>query len=334
MTDQEFDAQAQAPGPSRTPDPALPVPVTQGQSAAIALVAAELDTQVATAKQYPRDASKAIKTAIQMATWDKDVASSCIYAKPAGGQVVRGCSIRLAEIMISCWGNIRVQPRIVEMDGSWVTVECDVWDLESNVKTGWVCRRRLTDKYGKRYAENVVENTIAAATAIAMRNATFKSIPKAYADIVYAACAKVIVGDAKSLAEQRTNVLRELEKLGALRPRILSTLGVATVDLIDGDMLVTLKGLGNAIRDGEIAVDEAFPDPTAGQPAVPPDAKGVAAVRDRLKTANDPAPAAKTQPAAGPAAAPVGEPEPDKPLHQDVARLNAMLLDEDAQADK
>src|SRR5690348_8345851 len=138
------------------------LPVVQN-TAALVQLKAELDIQVATAKAYPRDPIKCIEQAIKMATFNPDIANGCVYAKPIGPrEVLRGPSIRLAEIMISTWGNMRVTPRITEMDQRWVTVETEVWDLESNVKVAWPCRRRLTDKYGRPYKESVVENTVAA----------------------------------------------------------------------------------------------------------------------------------------------------------------------------
>lgn len=49
---------------------------------------ANVDSQVATAKQYPRSIKRSIDNSIVMATMDYETAQSCGYALPRGGKPI------------------------------------------------------------------------------------------------------------------------------------------------------------------------------------------------------------------------------------------------------
>src|ERR1700677_598981 len=104
------------------------------------LARAELDTQISTAKAYPRSSTSAVEYATQLATMDEATAQSCFYCLPrkekdGTKKEIRGASIRLAEIIMCAWGNLHVASRIIENDGRHVTAEGVAWDLQTNVKS-------------------------------------------------------------------------------------------------------------------------------------------------------------------------------------------------------
>ena len=66
--------------------------------AMVAVARAEIDTQIATARAYPRSLKRFRETATTMATLDEKTAASCFYALPRGGKSIMGPSARLAEI--------------------------------------------------------------------------------------------------------------------------------------------------------------------------------------------------------------------------------------------
>ena len=74
-----------------------------------ALERANVDTQVATAKKYPRDMRRSLDDSIVMATLDKETAQSCGYALPRGNKPITGPSVHLAKIIVSNWGNMRTE---------------------------------------------------------------------------------------------------------------------------------------------------------------------------------------------------------------------------------
>src|ERR1700733_9514280 len=77
---------------------------------------AQINQQVATAHAYPRSIDRFQKRAMQMVSLNEETAASCIYIRPVGGgKFAEGMSIRMAEIVGNCYGNLRVQAFIVEM---------------------------------------------------------------------------------------------------------------------------------------------------------------------------------------------------------------------------
>lgn len=94
---------------------------------------ANVDSQVATAKQYPRDLKRAISNSIVMATMDVQTAQSMSYALPRGGKPITGPSVHLAKLIVSNWGNIRAEAKVVAVTDKQVISRGTCWDLENNV---------------------------------------------------------------------------------------------------------------------------------------------------------------------------------------------------------
>src|SRR5262245_66016358 len=60
---------------------------------------AQIDTQIATARAYPRSVRTAINNILTLATLDEQTAVECVYVLSRGKKPVRGPSVRLAEIV-------------------------------------------------------------------------------------------------------------------------------------------------------------------------------------------------------------------------------------------
>ena len=219
----------------------------------------EVDIQIVTAKRFPRSVTAFIQQAETLATLNADVAASCFYALPRGGKSIEGPSARLAEICASCWGHMRIQARIVDEDERFVTARGESWDMQNNVAIGYEVRRRITDKSGRKYQDDMVGVTSNAAASIALRNAVFKVIPSAFWRPIYEKCRKVAIGDAKTLVNRRADQLLYFQKMGVDEARVLVVLGVKGVEDITLDHMGTLRGLATAIKEGDTTVDEAFP---------------------------------------------------------------------------
>lgn len=97
-----------------------------------------------------------------------------------------------------------------------------------------------------------------AACAIAMRNALFKVVPAALVKKVMAKAKLVSIGKANSLEESRQKMLDYFKKLGVEDKNIFDYLSISKVEEIDTDMLVELRGLANAIKEGTTTVQETF----------------------------------------------------------------------------
>ena len=236
------------------------------ESAVIRRVDPEVDIQVATAKTYPRSIARFRQQAMSMATMDEATAEGCFYAVPRAGKTIEGPSVRLAEICVSAWGNCRAETRVTHEDDQFVYAEAVTWDLETNVAIKVQTRRRITDKNGKKYGADMIGTTANAASSIALRNAILRIVPGVYVRAIYEESRRVAIGDVKTLAVKRANMMEHFGKMGVTPDRVLATIGKPSVDDIDLADLATLKGLATAIKDGDTNVDEAFPvtAPTVG----------------------------------------------------------------------
>lgn len=223
-----------------------------------ALTRSEIDVQIATAKQYPRNLAKVLNNIETLATMDEEIAGSCFYTLRRQGKVIEGPSIRMAEIIASSWGNLRVQARIIGNDGKMITAQGVCHDLESNYATSTEVKRRITDKYGKTYSEDMQVVTGNAACAIAMRNALFKVVPAALVKKVVEKAKKVSLGESMTLESSRAKMLAYFKTIGVDEKQIFDYLSVEKTDEIDIDMVVELRGLATAIKEGTTTVKEAF----------------------------------------------------------------------------
>jgi len=270
------------------PTKVLAVPVLES------LQRGEIDMQIQTAKKYPRSLKDVTERAIMVATTDEDTAASCLYALPRADKKIEGGSVRLAEIIAQTWTNLRIGARVIGEDAKHVTSQAFCHDLETNVAITMEKKRRITNKHGKRFNEDMIVVTSNAASSIALRDVIFKVVPKVYWKPVLDAARQVAIGDASTLEERRTKLLGYFAKLGVFEDRLLKAIQKASVREITREDLAELKGLAQAIKDGDLTVDAAFPEePKAGEPA-----KGrTATVADKAKkVADDVAPTAPPPP--------------------------------------
>lgn len=231
-----------------------------------AMERAEVDIQIATAKQYPRDLQVALNKIETYATMDKETAEDCFYVlrrKGAGGQdtVIEGLSVRMAEIIAGAWGNLRVATRIIGNDGKVIIAQAVCHDLETNFAVSKEVRRRITSKDGRTFSEDMQVVTGNAAASIAFRNAVLAVIPKAVTKKVISEVKKVALGQSIDLEQSRQNVLSYFNKIGVTQEQLFFYLGVKTIAEIDKQMIFELRATANAIKEGTTSVDESFVKP-------------------------------------------------------------------------
>ncbi len=221
---------------------------------------AAVDVQVATARRFPRSITTFIRRATEMATLTPEIAASCVYALPRGGKSIEGPSARLAEIVASAWGNLRIQAGATDNDDKYITARGEAWDVESNVAIGFEVRRRITNQRGETYNDDMITVTGNAAASIALRNAVFKVVPSSFWKPIYQKCRQVIAGDARTFASRRDEMVKAFGVMGVTPERLVIALGLKGVADITLDHMVTLTGVYNALKDGETTIEEAFPE--------------------------------------------------------------------------
>lgn len=232
--------------------------LTDGAGALSAVDKASIDMQIATAKQYPRSVTKALHEALTLATVDEETAGSMFYALPRSGKNIEGPSARLAEIMAYSWGNLRVDADIVAEDRTTVTAMGTCFDLEKNVAVRVRVKRRITDKNGRRFNEDMIGVTSNAAISIALRNSVFKVIPRSMVERIYQAARKASIGKGGTMQQKRQAAASLFAKMGVTEAELFGLLNVRGWDDVGEDELILLRGTFNAIKEGESTVERIF----------------------------------------------------------------------------
>jgi len=237
---------------------------------------AEVNQQIATAHRFPRSITGFRRKVYEMVTLDVETAESCIYAIPRDGKIIDGPSIRFAEILLVGWGNYRAATEVTDIGERFITAEGVFFDLETNGAIKAKTMRRIVGKStpqnpnGKRFGDDMIATTGNAAASIALRNAVTRGIPKALWKELFDEAKKVAGGSAQTFGVRRDKVIKELGIQGATPDQIFALLGVKGVDDLQTEHLVHLRGLQNAIKDGEVSVDEVFGQPLKPGQVVPP----------------------------------------------------------------
>lgn len=221
---------------------------------------ANVDSQVATAKQYPRDLTRSVNNSIVMATMDYATAQSCGYVLPRGGKPITGPSVHLAKLLVSNWGNMRAEAKVVQITDKQVISRGTCWDLENNVATAFEVRRSIVGKNGNRFSDDMITVTGNAANAIAYRNAVFSVIPKAIVDKVYQAAQRCITGDLsdeeKVISRRKKCIDFFKDEYGINEQEVVMLCGKQTVNQIKADQIALLLGITQSLKDGDTTVDE------------------------------------------------------------------------------
>lgn len=223
-----------------------------------AIEKANVDIQVSTAKQYPRDIRRCVDNSVVLATMNLATAQTCGYALPRGGKPITGPSVHLAKILVSNWGNMRTEAKVVQITDRQIISRGTAWDLETNVASAFEVRRSIVGKDGKRFSDDMITVTGNAANSIAYRNAVFAVIPKGIVDRVYSAAQKMITGDLSNcdlLLKKRTEILNTFKNdYKITEEEVIKICGKETVNQINSDSIALLIGTLQSLKDGDTNV--------------------------------------------------------------------------------
>lgn len=220
---------------------------------------ANIDVQVATAKQYPRSISRCANNVVAIVTMDKNTAQSCGYALPRGGKPITGPSVHLAKIIAQQYGNMRAEAKVVEITDKQVVSRGTAWDLESNYAVSFEVRRSIVGRNG-RFSDDMITVAGNAANAIAYRNAVLTLVPKPIVDKAYQAAQHLITGDLSNeemLIKRRDGAIKHfVDTYGISEEEVIKLCGKYTVNQIQADEIALLLGIAQSLKDGDTTVEE------------------------------------------------------------------------------
>ena len=224
-----------------------------------------VQAQVSIAKAYPRDLEVSIAKAQKAISLSQSLSESCIYAFKRGGKMITGPSIRLAEVMLSYWGNMHFGTQILgeTKDGRFIEVQAIVIDRETNnVCLQPVMRSIMTSakdgKLPQKFSNDMIAVTASAACSIALRQAAFRAIGKQYADDLYEHAKLVALGKGKENVDIREKAISMFEKSGIASDKIFNYFKITKKEELTQEHLEKMVGIKTSIKDGLLTKEQAF----------------------------------------------------------------------------
>lgn len=234
---------------------------------------AEAQGKLVIAKRFPRDEVAAYAKAMQ-ACQRPSMAAKAFYSFPRGGQTVEGPTIRFAEELARCWGNIDYGIKELSQDDGKSEMQAYAWDLETNAQsvqnfTNPHQREKTDRKTRTTVMENltsqrdIYENNANMATR-RLRSRLLAILPSWFVEDAIAECKKTIAGKNDTpLIDRVKNMVVQFAKLGVSQSQIEKRLK-KKVDTMNADDFTEFIGIYNAIKNGESKVADWFEsDPVA-----------------------------------------------------------------------
>lgn len=228
---------------------------------------AEAQGKLVIAKRFPRDEVAAYAKAIQ-ACQRPAMAAKAFYSFPRGGQVVEGPTIRFAEELARCWGNIDYGIKELSQDDGKSEMQAYAWDLETNAQSVQNFTNPHQREQGKKMValtsqRDIYENNANMATR-RLRSRILAILPAWFVEDAIAECKKTLAGkNDMPLIDRVKNMVVQFAKLGVSQSQIERRLK-KKVDSMNADDFTQFIGIFNAIKQGESKIADWFEsDPVA-----------------------------------------------------------------------
>lgn len=222
---------------------------------------AEAQGKLLIAKRFPRDEVAAYAKAIQ-ACQRESMASKAFYAFPRGGQTVEGPTIRFAEELARCWGNIDYGIKELSQDDEKSEMQAYAWDLETNAQSVQNFTNPHKREQGKKMVvltsqRDIYENNANMATR-RLRSRILAILPAWFVEDAIAECKKTLAGKNDApLIDRVKKMVVEFSKLGVTKDQIEKRLK-RKADTMNSDDFAEYIGIFNAIKTGESKISEWF----------------------------------------------------------------------------
>lgn len=221
---------------------------------------AEVQGAMQVAKMFPRDQQAAVDQ-IVAACKRKGLAETAQYSYAKGGQDITGPSIRLAETIARCWGNIHFGVRELESRDGQSVVEAYAIDLETNTRSSKTfsvshTRHTKTTSYTLTDPREIYEMT-ANNGARRLRACLLALIPGDIVDIAIETCEATLKCGDEPLADRTKTMLAKFSEIGVSKSMIEAKIQ-RKVEAITSAQYAKLGKTYVAIKDGMTTVAKEF----------------------------------------------------------------------------
>ena len=222
---------------------------------------AEAQGKLVIAKRFPRDEVQSYAKAME-ACQRPTMAAKAFYSFPRGSQTVEGPTIRFAEELARCWGNIDYGIKELSQDDGKSEMQAYAWDLETNAQSVQNFTNPHQREQGKKMVtltsqRDIYENNANMATR-RLRSRILAILPAWFVEDAIAECKKTLAGQNDTpLIDRVKKMVVQFAKLGVTQEMIEKRLK-RKVDTMTSDDFVEYVGIYNAVKGGESKIADWF----------------------------------------------------------------------------
>ena len=222
---------------------------------------AEAQGKLLIAKRFPRDEIAAYNRVAQ-ACQRKGIAEKAFYSYNRGGSTVSGPTIRFAEELARCWGNIDYGIKELSQDDGKSEMQAYAWDLETNAQSVQNFTnphiREVKGQAKVLTSQRDIYEINANMGARRLRSRILAILPTDLVDMAIAECRKTIAGNNdEPLIDRVKKMVVAFGKIGVTQEQIEKRLK-RKIDTMTADDFVDYTGIYNAIKNGESKIADWF----------------------------------------------------------------------------
>ena len=221
------------------------------------------------AKQFPRNYTSCYANAIE-ACQRKGFAEKAFFSYPRAGQTVTGVTIRFAEEMARCYGNLDYGIKELSHEDGKSEMQAYAWDLETNTVSSqnFTVEHIIETKNGNRKLtsqRDIYERT-ANDGARRLRSRILAILPPDLVEDCILECKKTLAGKNDiPLIDKVKNMVTGFAKIGVTKDMLEKRLG-HTIESVNTEELTEYIGIYNGLKQKETTISDWFEQPkTASQ---------------------------------------------------------------------
>ena len=222
---------------------------------------AEAQGKLLIAKRFPRNQMVAYQNAMN-ACKRPSLAEKALYSYPRSGQTISGPSIRLAEELARCWGNIDFGIKELSQKDGESEMQAYCWDTETNTISSqtFVVKHIRDTKNGQKHLtdqRDIYENN-ANMAGRRLRSRILAVLPPDLVEDAVKECKNTLAGKNDQPIEDRVKKMVMLFQKFGVKPETIEKRLGRPIDTMTNDDLSEFIGIYNSLKDGNSGIQDWF----------------------------------------------------------------------------
>lgn len=225
---------------------------------------AEAQGKLVIAKKFPRDPIAAYNRVMEVCH-RKGLAEKAFYKYSRGGSSVTGPTIRFAEELARCWGNVDYGIKELSQDTGKSEMQAYAWDLETNtISVQNFTNMHIRETSGRSVtltSQRDIYEVNANMGARRLRARILAILPSDLVEDAIEECKKTLAGETDvPLTDRVRKMVVSFAKYGVTQEMIETRLG-RKIESMNADDFVDYVGIFNSLKDGMSKVADWFEAP-------------------------------------------------------------------------